>query len=133
VTGVNEEEVLELLISEIPDRMPIRREIGGLRGVLIVRIGDEIYAADDECPHEGCFLSDGYLDAEDKTITCTCHWSTFRLSDGVSLTPDVTTNPMKLYKVERRGERVVILISSPFQRLASRFSRQLNPGSYKAI
>jgi nitrite reductase/ring-hydroxylating ferredoxin subunit len=52
VTGVDEKEVLELLISEIPDKMPIRREIRGLRGVLIVRIGDEIYAADDECSHE---------------------------------------------------------------------------------
>ncbi|MEM1610195.1 MAG: Rieske (2Fe-2S) protein [Sulfolobales archaeon] len=105
-----QKEVIELLISEIPDKTPIRREIGGLRGVLIVRIGDEVYAADDECPHEGCFLSDGYLDPEDRTITCTCHWSTFRLSDGASLTPDVTTKPMKLYRVERRGDRVVVII-----------------------
>ncbi len=101
---------IELSLSEIPDKIPIRREIDSLRGFFIVRIGDEIYAADDECPHEGCFLSDGYLNAEDRTITCTCHWSTFRLTDGASLTPDVTTKPMKLYRVERRGNRVVILV-----------------------
>lgn len=101
---------IELSLNEIPDKTPIRKEIGGLRGVFIVRIGSEVYAADDECPHEGCFLSDGYLNEEDRTITCTCHWSTFRLVDGASLTPDVTTKPMKLYRVERRGDRVVIVI-----------------------
>ncbi len=105
-----EKQYIELSLSEIPDKVPIRREIGGLRGVFIARIGDEVYAADDECPHEGCFLSDGYLNDEDKTITCTCHWSTFRLTDGASLTPDVTTKPMRLYRVERRGDRVVIVI-----------------------
>lgn len=110
VLRMSQKEVIELLLSEIPDKTPIRREISGLRGVFIVRVGDEIYAADDECPHEGCFLSDGYLDPEDRTITCTCHWSTFRLSDGASLTPEVTRKPMKLYRIERRGDKIVVVI-----------------------
>jgi len=107
---VESKRAIELGLSEIPNKTPLRIDLGGLRGVLIVRINDEIYAADDECPHEGCFLSDGYLDPEDRTITCTCHWSTFRLADGASLTPDVTRKSMKLYRIEKRGNRVVVII-----------------------
>lgn len=107
-------QAIELRLTEIPDKKPVRIEISSLRGVLIVRIGEEIYAADDECPHEGCFLSDGYLNEEDRTITCTCHWATFRLADGVSLTPEVTERSMKLYRVERRGEKV--LVSIPYEK-----------------
>jgi 3-phenylpropionate/trans-cinnamate dioxygenase ferredoxin subunit len=48
--------------------------------ILLTRVGDTFYAADNRCPHMGGNLSVGKLD---KTIiTCPRHHSQFDLSDG---------------------------------------------------
>jgi 3-phenylpropionate/trans-cinnamate dioxygenase ferredoxin subunit len=98
---------VEIKISDLTDSQPIRIEHND-HGILVVKIGNNIYAADDECPHEGCYLSDGHLDIEDKTITCLCHWATFSLENGESLTPDVTKKPLKLYRIRVSGDRIVV-------------------------
>jgi len=50
------------------------------RKILLARIGDSYYAADNRCPHMGAKLSDGSLDGT--IVTCPRHGSQFDLSDG---------------------------------------------------
>jgi 3-phenylpropionate/trans-cinnamate dioxygenase ferredoxin subunit len=50
------------------------------REILLARVADEYYAADDRCPHMGGKLSQGKL--EGTVVTCPRHGSQFDLSDG---------------------------------------------------
>jgi 3-phenylpropionate/trans-cinnamate dioxygenase ferredoxin subunit len=52
----------------------------GKHEILLARVGDSFYAADNRCPHMSGNLSEGKLD---KTIvTCPRHYSQFDLIDG---------------------------------------------------
>ena len=48
--------------------------------VLLARVGDKHYAADNRCPHMGGKLSQGKL--EGTVVTCPRHGSQFDLNDG---------------------------------------------------
>jgi len=50
------------------------------RQILLAKVGDKYYAADNRCPHMGGKLSQGKL--EGTVITCPLHGSQFDLSDG---------------------------------------------------
>lgn len=50
------------------------------REILLARIGDEYYAADNRCPHMGVRLSQGKL--EGTVVTCPRHGSQFDITDG---------------------------------------------------
>jgi len=50
------------------------------REILLARVGDRYYAADNRCPHMGARLSEGSL--EGTVVTCPRHGSQFDLSDG---------------------------------------------------
>jgi len=50
------------------------------REILIVRVGEEYFAADNRCPHAGGDLSHGRL--EGTIVTCPRHKSQFDLRDG---------------------------------------------------
>ena len=48
--------------------------------ILLARVGDKYYAADNRCPHLGGRLSQGKL--EGTVVTCPLHGSRFDLKDG---------------------------------------------------
>lgn len=48
--------------------------------ILLARVGDKLYAAENVCPHMGAKLSQGKLDGT--VVTCPRHGSQFDLSDG---------------------------------------------------
>ncbi|MFC2018350.1 Rieske (2Fe-2S) protein [Chloroflexota bacterium] len=50
------------------------------REILLARIGDRYYAAQNRCPHMGGDLSHGRLDGT--VVTCPRHGSQFDLTDG---------------------------------------------------
>ena len=50
------------------------------KAILIARVGDRYYAADNRCPHLGGSLAQGTLDGT--VVTCPRHGSQFDLSDG---------------------------------------------------
>jgi 3-phenylpropionate/trans-cinnamate dioxygenase ferredoxin subunit len=52
----------------------------GQREVLIGRVNDRFYAADNRCPHLGARLAEGKLDGT--VLTCPRHASQFDLKDG---------------------------------------------------
>jgi 3-phenylpropionate/trans-cinnamate dioxygenase ferredoxin subunit len=53
--------------------------VGG-REILVARVGDRYYSADNRCPHMGGNLSQGTL--EGTILTCPRHHSQFDLTDG---------------------------------------------------
>ncbi len=91
----------------------------GKHEILLARIGDSLYAADNRCPHMGRRLSEGKLG---KTIiTCPRHHSQFDLADGhvvrwtdwsgvkLSLARMVKSpRPIKTYRVKVEGGKVLI-------------------------
>jgi 3-phenylpropionate/trans-cinnamate dioxygenase ferredoxin subunit len=66
-------------VGELDDSTMIRLTINE-NEILVARIGDNYYCADNRCPHMGGNLSQGKLDGT--IITCPRHHSQFDLTDG---------------------------------------------------
>ncbi|MGH9953875.1 MAG: Rieske (2Fe-2S) protein [Nitrososphaeraceae archaeon] len=56
----------------------------GKRKLIIARIKGKLYAKDGICTHAYAELSNGFLNEEDKTVTCPLHLSAFDLQSGSS-------------------------------------------------
>jgi len=89
--------------------------------VLLARVGDKYYAANNRCPHMGARLSDGSLDAT--TVTCPRHGAQYDLSDGhvirwAKMPVPVSTigkligrpKPLTTYVVKLEGESILVEI-----------------------
>jgi 3-phenylpropionate/trans-cinnamate dioxygenase ferredoxin component len=81
---------------------------GGHDGICLVRVGESFYAVEDRCSHEDVPLSEGEVDAEECTIECWKHGSTFSLVDGLPQSLPAT-RPVAVYRVERNGDDVVVM------------------------
>jgi len=93
----------------------------GKHEILLARVGDTFYAADNRCPHMSGNLSEGKLD---KTIvTCPRHHSQFDLMDGhvvrwtdwsgikLSMGKMVKSpRPLNTYKAKLDGDKVMVEI-----------------------
>ena len=91
------------------------------REILLARIEDTYYAADNRCPHMGGKLSQGKL--EGTIVTCPRHGSQFDLSDGravrwlkgsglASLIGKAlkSPRPISTYKVKLEGKEILVEI-----------------------
>ena len=89
------------------------------REILVARVGDRYYAADNRCPHMGARLSDGTL--QGTVVTCPRHGSQFDLSNGQvvrwlkssGLISTVSKalkppRPLNVYAVKVEGDRILI-------------------------
>lgn len=77
--------------------------------ILIAKVQDKIYATDGICTHEYAELSNGFLNEEQKTVTCPLHLSVFKLEDGVPENPPAEI-PLKTYNVKIKNKGVYVLI-----------------------
>jgi 3-phenylpropionate/trans-cinnamate dioxygenase ferredoxin subunit len=97
--------------------------VGG-REILVARVGDDYYAADNRCPHLGGNLSGGRL--EGTVVTCPRHHSQFDLKDGRNvLWTDWTgikvgiakvfrsPRPLKTHRVKVEGDRIMVEMEKP--------------------
>lgn len=77
--------------------------------ILISKINNMIFATDRICTHAYADLSTGFVNEDEKSVTCPLHMSRFNLETGVpeNLPAEV---PLKTYKVEVREGWVYILI-----------------------
>jgi 3-phenylpropionate/trans-cinnamate dioxygenase ferredoxin subunit len=89
------------------------------KDLLLARVGDVYYAADDRCPHMGASLSQGSL--EGNIVTCPKHGSQFDLVDGhavrwtdwsglkLSLATKIKSpHPVKTYEVKVEGDGILV-------------------------
>lgn len=91
----------------------------GEREILLARVGDKYYAADNRCPHMGGDLSRGKLGGT--IVTCPRHGSQFDLTNGrvvrwtdwtgvrLSLAKLIKSpRPIKTYEVKIEGNKVLV-------------------------
>jgi 3-phenylpropionate/trans-cinnamate dioxygenase ferredoxin component len=92
--------------SEIPENGAIAVEAEGKR-LALVNLSGEIYAIDDDCPHEGGPLSEGQISGEE--IECPWHTSHFNIKTG-RVTMDPATEDVATYRVRLVGDAVEVEI-----------------------
>ena len=81
----------------------------GDKNILISKAGNKVYATDRICTHAYADLSTGFMNENEKTITCPLHMSIFKLEDG---TPQnlPAEKPLKTYRVKILDNWVYILM-----------------------
>jgi 3-phenylpropionate/trans-cinnamate dioxygenase ferredoxin subunit len=77
--------------------------------LLIARINRKVYATDGICTHAYAELSNGFLNEEDKTVTCPLHLSAFDLQSGVPKNAPAEI-PLKTYQVKEEKDGVYVLL-----------------------
>jgi 3-phenylpropionate/trans-cinnamate dioxygenase ferredoxin component len=80
--------------------------------LLIAKIGGKIYATDGICTHQYADLSRGFLNEDEKTVTCPLHLSAFSLDKGIPLNPPAE-EPLKTYEVFIKPEDGGVYVSLP--------------------
>jgi 3-phenylpropionate/trans-cinnamate dioxygenase ferredoxin subunit len=77
--------------------------------ILIAKVQDKIYATDGICTHQYADLLTGFLNEQEKTVTCPLHLSVFKLDNGMPQNPPAEL-PLKIYTVKIENNGVYILI-----------------------
>lgn len=77
--------------------------------VLLANLGGQFYAVEDDCTHQKCALSDGFL--EDALIICPCHGGSFDLRTGAAV--DLPSRvALRTYPVRVHDGRVHVAVPS---------------------
>lgn len=76
------------------------------RLIALFRVGAQVYASDDACPHEGVSLSKGGT-LQGEEITCGYHFWCFNVRTGESV--DGMSDPLRRYAVQLVGDDVYLL------------------------
>lgn len=75
------------------------------RKIAVYRLGDEFYAIEDLCTHDGGPLAEG--EVEDDVVICPRHGARFSIKTGAALSfPAIT--PVETYPVKVEGEDLLI-------------------------
>lgn len=72
--------------------------------VALFRIGDDVFAVENTCPHQGASLAEGWI--EDETISCPWHAWCFELRTGRMTMGDYAT--INVYETRIDGGKVFI-------------------------
>jgi 3-phenylpropionate/trans-cinnamate dioxygenase ferredoxin subunit len=93
--------------ADVPEGEARRFQVDG-RDVAVVNLGPEGFrAVSDICSHAHFHLSEGEVDAEEGTIECPKHGSTFDLDTGRPRTLPATV-PVEAFAVKVDGDRILI-------------------------
>lgn len=77
--------------------------------ILLVNIDNTIYACDRICTHAYADLSTGFLNEEEKTVTCPLHMSAFNLENGHPLNLPAR-DPVMIYKTKIDNNSIFIFV-----------------------
>jgi nitrite reductase/ring-hydroxylating ferredoxin subunit len=89
-------------LAEIPEDRGLRVQMGSAE-LALFRVGDQLYAIEDPCPHAGFPLSQGQLDGS--VVICSAHGWEFDLATGAS-TQDPQTPLVLRFPVRVEGADV---------------------------
>jgi 3-phenylpropionate/trans-cinnamate dioxygenase ferredoxin subunit len=93
--------------TDVPQGEARRFAVDG-REVAVANLGEGLFlAVDDTCSHAEASLSEGEVDAEDETIECPRHGSTFDLRTGRPRSLPATL-PVRTYAVKVEGETLLL-------------------------
>ena len=97
-------------VSDFVDGKPTKVEVDG-HLVAVVRLGGDLYAIGDTCTHADVSLSEGEVDADERTLECWKHGSAFSLETGEPCSlPATRATPT--YEVRTEGGRVQLVIDT---------------------
>ena len=97
-------------VDDIQPGAARRFDVGEHR-IALVRLGDDFYAVGDRCSHADFSLSEGEVDAEERTLECWKHGSAFSLETGEPCSlPATRATPT--YSVRTEHGRVQIVIDT---------------------
>ncbi|EEG76681.1 Rieske (2Fe-2S) protein [Dethiobacter alkaliphilus] len=102
---MNHWDVTMIKAEDLPEGKTAKAKIKGLP-VLLARVGQEIYALHNQCPHLGCMMHRGTLDGY--LLTCPCHDWVFDIRCGEFTAAPEIKIPVYPVKVEN-GEILVKL------------------------
>ena len=88
------------MLVEVDDRL-----------IVLIHAAGHWYALDDVCTHDGGPLSDGPVDAADKTIACPRHGAKFDIATGAAVTMPAT-KPTVAHEVKVEGDQVLVRLNS---------------------
>lgn len=92
--------------SQIPENGVIGVQVEG-KSLALINLNGEIYALDDECPHEAAPLSDGRIVGDE--IECPWHSSHFDIRTG-RVMRDPADADLATYRVRLVGDAVEVEI-----------------------
>lgn len=96
-------------MSELEEERPCRVVIED-KALVLVRVGDEVFALEDRCSHQKVALSGGFVDGSERSIECPRHGSQFSLDDGTPLQLPAT-RPVRTYPIRVVEDTVEIVMS----------------------
>ena len=96
----------DLLLDSIVEGKPVRLSKNGI-DICVARVGDEVFAIEDNCSHQDAALSEG--EQNGYKIECWLHSAEFDIRTGVALTPPAS-QPVKTYPVSIDGNNVAVEI-----------------------
>ena len=92
-------------LADLPEGKARVVQVGN-RAVAIFKIGDSVYAIDDNCSHRAGPLSEGLL--EGLVVRCPWHGARFDLRTGEPLCPPAT-RPLRRYSVTVNDEGTIFV------------------------
>jgi len=96
----------DLALDSIVEGKPVRLTKNG-KELCVARVGDEVFAIEDNCTHQDAALSEG--EQNGYKIECWLHSAEFDLRTGEALTPPAV-QPVKTFPVNINGNNVVVEI-----------------------
>ena len=96
----------DLLLDSIVEGKPVKLTKNG-KEVCVARVGNEVFAIEDNCSHQDAALSEG--EQNGYKIECWLHSAEFDLRTGEALTPPAS-QAIKTYPVLVDGNNVVVEI-----------------------
>lgn len=94
-------------LNELPDGKGIAVQ-AGRRTIAVFRIGSEVFAIHNTCPHKGASLCEGTVVSEDKVVRCPWHHWNWQLEDGkLEVTP---SQGLRKYDVVVEGDEVILRV-----------------------
>lgn len=94
----------DLHLSDIQEGKPIAFTKNG-KALCVARVGNEVFAIEDNCTHQDASLSEGTQDGF--KIECWLHSAEFDVRSGEALTPPAVT-PVKTFPVKISNNEIEI-------------------------
>ena len=103
---------LDLLLADLEPDTPTSFALADGQRVCLVRVGDQVYALEDQCSHQAMPLSAGYVLPPNESTTgpvieCAWHGARFLCTTGEP-TRGPATDTVATYEVRLEGDRVIV-------------------------